>query len=227
MSERFRATTVAVVRESLQLGGGRIDFALHMGGVALGIVIAQQAPLLLLLVFGAAGLAWSFSARVQLATTSWLRMVYGASLVAQPAVDDSLEDVRTGTVYRGYRQRIGATRDGASQVGTVVVREEGNIVSQLFPRWGGEFDWGKLSDEGADLAWTLLGNGVGPEVYEGFRRSVVAELPDTWRLAAEDIEEFARCWPLSATARSKSANAVVQTSASQSSDSDRLESANA
>lgn len=69
--------------ESLQLGGGRIDFALHMGVVSLGIVIAQHAPAILLVVFCTAGLAWCCSSRVRSAAGRWLEMVYRASLTAQ------------------------------------------------------------------------------------------------------------------------------------------------
>jgi hypothetical protein len=62
----------AWITESLQLGGGRVDFALLMGAVGLGLVIAQHAPLLLLLAVCTSGLAWSSSGRAQLATRSWL-----------------------------------------------------------------------------------------------------------------------------------------------------------
>src|SRR5207249_8097292 len=149
-----------------------------------------------------------------------LRMVYAASLWAQPAADDSLEDSRVRTVYRGHRQQIGAIRGGARKLGTVVVREEGQVVTKLFPRWADKFDWGNLTDEASDLAWTLLGEGVAPEVYEGFTRTVVARLPDAWRLAAVEIEEFARCWPLSASAGIKNTDPAGESSAIRTSNSD-------
>ena len=37
-----------------QLGGGRVDFALIMGGVGFGIVMVQHAPMTLLLLVGTA-----------------------------------------------------------------------------------------------------------------------------------------------------------------------------
>jgi hypothetical protein len=77
------------------------------------------------------------------------------------------------------------------------------------------------------LSSSLAGLGIAPEVYEGFKRTVVAQLPDTWRLAAEDIEKFARCWPLSATASLKKADAAIQKSPARTPDSERLESVSA
>jgi hypothetical protein len=82
-----------------QLGGGRVDFALIMGGVGFGIVMAQHAPMALLLLLGTAGLAWSFSDRAQLATKSWLLEV--AYDWSQPA----RADAEPSAISNFYRQR--------------------------------------------------------------------------------------------------------------------------
>jgi hypothetical protein len=62
----------AWLTEAPQLGGGRVDFALIMGVLGFSILMAQHAPMLLLLLLGVGGLAWSFSDGAQLATRSWL-----------------------------------------------------------------------------------------------------------------------------------------------------------
>jgi len=64
---------VASITESHQLGGGRVDFALVVGAVGLGIVMTQHAPAPLFLLFCAASLGWSFSDRAQRAVKSWVR----------------------------------------------------------------------------------------------------------------------------------------------------------
>jgi hypothetical protein len=90
---------LAWIREAPQLGGGRVDFALIMGGLGFGIVMAQHAPVFLLLLLGTAGLAWSFSESAQLATKSWLLEV--AYDWSQPAPADT----EASAISDLYRQR--------------------------------------------------------------------------------------------------------------------------
>ena len=81
-------------------------------------------------------------------------------------------------------------------IGTVVLRDEGNIVSQVQPLRASGFEWGYLGGGASDLARALLGEGVDPEVCAGFKHTVLAELQDDWRITAEDLRLFVERWPL-------------------------------
>ncbi len=81
----------AWIKESPRLSGCRVDFALIMGAVGLGIVMAEDAPLHRLLLLSAAGLAWSFSGRAHLATRSWLHhLTYDRTQTASRGTADDL-----------------------------------------------------------------------------------------------------------------------------------------
>jgi hypothetical protein len=109
----------ARITDALQLGGGRIDFALLMAAVGLGIEMAHYAPLLLLLLLCTAGMVWSFSYRVEFATKSWLlNFAYNwAQLVpAQPAEAGRVEtNVRETANVVPNRDTQEPTRLGAAQ----------------------------------------------------------------------------------------------------------------
>ena len=118
----------------LEFGGGRIDFALCFAVVGAIAFLTLQSPVLSFLVFIVAGLA-GCSALIRSASVSWLnaaRRTWWRLGQAHRVPVDLLAIHRrdSSASYRGFRLPIGVTAEGGPVIGTVVLRDDGNVVSQ-------------------------------------------------------------------------------------------------